>query len=71
MVIVKKEQSPALTSVLTCPGCGFAREEIMSIDSCLINYVCRSCGKTLRPKVGDCCVFCSYGSVRCPSMQAD
>ncbi|HEV8330350.1 MAG TPA: GDCCVxC domain-containing (seleno)protein [Steroidobacteraceae bacterium] len=23
----------------------------------------------LRPKRGDCCVFCSYGSVKCPPIQ--
>jgi hypothetical protein len=25
----------------------------------------------LRPKKGDCCVFCSYGSVLCPPIQAE
>jgi hypothetical protein len=25
----------------------------------------------LRPKAGDCCVFCSYGSVPCPPIQAE
>ena len=23
----------------------------------------------LRPKPGDCCVFCSYGTVKCPPIQ--
>ncbi|WP_435522049.1 GDCCVxC domain-containing (seleno)protein [Cupriavidus taiwanensis] len=23
----------------------------------------------LRPRQGDCCVFCSYGSNKCPSIQ--
>jgi hypothetical protein len=23
----------------------------------------------LRPKAGDCCVFCSYGTVPCPPVQ--
>jgi hypothetical protein len=23
----------------------------------------------LRPKPGDCCVFCSYGDMKCPPMQ--
>jgi hypothetical protein len=23
----------------------------------------------LRPKPGDCCVFCSFGSVKCPPIQ--
>jgi hypothetical protein len=25
----------------------------------------------LRPKPGDCCVFCSYGSVKCPPMRGE
>jgi hypothetical protein len=28
------------------------------------------CHTLLRPKAGDCCVFCSYGSAKCPPMQA-
>ncbi|AOJ73169.1 MULTISPECIES: GDCCVxC domain-containing (seleno)protein [Burkholderia] len=56
-------------SVLTCPHCGFARRETMPEDVCLFYYACGACGALLRPKPGDCCVFCSYGSVRCPSMQ--
>ncbi|HEY7997903.1 MAG TPA: GDCCVxC domain-containing (seleno)protein, partial [Pseudolabrys sp.] len=28
------------------------------------------CGERLKPKPGDCCVFCSYGSVPCPPMQS-
>ena len=30
---------------------------------------CKQCRKLLRPKSGDCCVFCSYGSVKCPPVQ--
>ena len=25
----------------------------------------------LKPKEGDCCVFCSYGSVKCPPIQSE
>ena len=32
-------------------------------------YPCKGCGAMLRPKAGDCCVFCSYGSVPCPPVQ--
>ena len=28
-----------------------------------------SCGALLKPKPGDCCVFCSYGDVPCPPIQ--
>ena len=33
--------------------------------------MCEGCGTRLAPKPGDCCVFCSYGTVRCPPIQAD
>ncbi len=61
--------APILRSVLTCPRCGFAREETMPTDACQFFYECAGCGALLRPKPGECCVFCSYGSVRCPPMQ--
>ncbi|MEP6986943.1 MAG: GDCCVxC domain-containing (seleno)protein, partial [Chloroflexota bacterium] len=32
---------------------------------------CTNCQDVLRAKQGDCCVFCSYGSVKCPSKQVD
>jgi hypothetical protein len=61
---------PVLTSVLTCPSCGFAKPESMPIDACQFYYECTSCGTLLRPKPGDCCVFCSFGSMKCPPVQA-
>ena len=62
--------SRILDSVLTCPECGFARRETMPTDACQFYYECRGCGALLRPKKGDCCVFCSFGSVQCPPKQA-
>jgi len=58
-----------LESTLTCPQCGFAAQESMPTDACQFFYECASCKKLLRPKSGDCCVFCSYGSVKCPPTQ--
>ena len=60
---------PVLESILTCPECGFAKSETMPLDTCLFFYECGGCKRVLRPKRGDCCVFCSYGSVRCPPEQ--
>jgi len=60
-----------LQSTITCPHCGFAKEETMPTDSCQFLYQCTNCGTMLRPKRGDCCVFCSYGTVRCPSKQQE
>lgn len=59
-----------LESVLTCPDCGFARREAMPTDACTWFYECAGCHALLRPKPGDCCVFCSYGSAKCPPVQA-
>ncbi|MEJ2487765.1 MAG: GDCCVxC domain-containing (seleno)protein [Anaerolineales bacterium] len=28
-------------------------------------YQCGSCGAILKPKEGDCCVFCSYSDQQC------
>ncbi|MBM4172108.1 MAG: hypothetical protein FJ214_09595 [Ignavibacteria bacterium] len=56
-------------SVITCPECGKSKEEIMPVDACLHFYTCSFCETMLSPKKGGCCVFCSYGSVSCPSIQ--
>jgi hypothetical protein len=59
-----------LESELTCPNCGHRHVETMPTDACIYFHRCAECDTTLRPKPGDCCVFCSYGSVPCPPIQA-
>ena len=56
-------------STITCRVCGMAKTEAMPTDACQYFYECTGCGTLLRPKPGDCCVFCSYGSVPCPPIQ--
>jgi hypothetical protein len=56
-------------STLTCPQCGFRQEEDMPTDACQFFYRCPNCEIVLRPLEGDCCVFCSYGTVPCPPIQ--
>ncbi|MGH8503878.1 MAG: GDCCVxC domain-containing (seleno)protein [Gammaproteobacteria bacterium] len=58
-----------LESELTCPNCGFTKQETMPTDACQFYYECISCKTLLRPLPGHCCVFCSYGSVPCPPVQ--
>lgn len=60
-----------LQSVLTCPQCGHTKTETMPTDACLFYYECPACHALLRPKPGDCCVFCSFGSVPCPPIQQE
>lgn len=62
--------APPSTSLLRCPQCGHAERLPMPVDACVFFHPCAGCGVVLRPKAGDCCVFCSYGSVPCPPVQA-
>ena len=34
-------------------------------------YECSNCKIVIYPHHGDCCVFCSYGTVPCPSIQIE
>ena len=63
------DSSVELHSTITCPKCGHEESEIMATDSCQFYYLCKACGELLRPLEGHCCVFCSYGSVKCPPIQ--
>ena len=63
-------KSVELKSTLTCPNCGHKKYEIMPTDACQFFYECENCKVILKPKQGDCCVYCSYGTVKCPSIQA-
>jgi len=60
---------PLLESLLTCPACGHAELLTLPTDACQWFYECPACKALLKPKPGDCCVFCSYGSVPCPPIQ--
>jgi hypothetical protein len=60
---------PLLQSIIRCPSCGHRSTEIMPTNACLFFYDCPHCHARLKPKAGDCCVFCSYGSVPCPPIQ--
>src|ERR1700682_5809260 len=60
-----------LQSTLTCPKCSYQAVETMPPDACQFFYDCKGCGERLKPLAGDCCVFCSYGSVPCPPIQTN
>jgi len=65
------DKSVKLKSIITCPNCGFKKEEDMPTNACQFFYECEKCKTILKPKQGDCCVYCSYGSVPCPPIQLD
>jgi len=58
-------------STITCPHCGYKKEEEMPIDACQYFYECEQCKAILKPQPGQCCVFCSYGTESCPSVQIE
>ena len=60
-----------LTCILTCPVCDQQSTEEMPTDACTYFHECSHCHTLLKPKAGDCCVFCSYGTVVCPPKQQD
>lgn len=61
---------PTLQSTVTCPECGGRSTEAMPTDVCQFYWDCPHCAALVRPKPGDCCVYCSYGDVPCPPVQA-
>jgi hypothetical protein len=58
-----------LVSTIACPLCGHRATETMPTDACQYFYECPACAAILKPKPGDCCVFCSFGDTPCPPMQ--
>lgn len=58
-----------IKSLITCPECGHRKEETMPKDACQYFYECKNCKTIIKPLKGDCCVFCSYGTVSCPPIQ--
>ncbi|WOH36355.1 GDCCVxC domain-containing (seleno)protein [Thalassotalea fonticola] len=58
-----------LDSEITCPKCDFKKTETMPTDACQYFYECSHCHTILKPLHGDCCVFCSFGTVKCPPIQ--
>ncbi|MEI6355338.1 MAG: GDCCVxC domain-containing (seleno)protein [Methylococcus sp.] len=60
-----------LKSTLRCPYCGHSETEIMPTTACQFFYDCKGCGVVLKPLPGDCCVFCSFGTVKCPPVQLE
>lgn len=64
-----REMTAVFQSIITCPKCAHSETETMPTDACQWFYDCTACGVLLKPKQGDCCVYCSYGSVACPPIQ--
>ncbi len=62
-------QGIELESKITCPECGYSKVENMPTNACQWYYECEGCKILLKPLKDDCCVYCSYGTVKCPPIQ--
>jgi hypothetical protein len=58
-----------LESTITCPLCQHEKAETMPTNACQYFYECENCHERIKPLHGDCCVFCSYGTIKCPPIQ--
>ncbi|WP_305848976.1 GDCCVxC domain-containing (seleno)protein [Polynucleobacter sp. MG-6-Vaara-E2] len=54
-----------LESTVTCPHCEASETLLLQSGSTHHFYRCRSCSAILKPKSGDCCILCSFGSSDC------
>lgn len=57
--------------LIRCPHCAAPTCASMPLNACLWQFECPSCRHMLRPKPGDCCVFCSYGDHECQPKAAE
>jgi len=64
------DHGDGLMATITCPLCGAKHRETIPENACQFFYRCPTCDRILRPKEGDCCVFCSYSDTRCPTSEA-
>lgn len=58
-------------TMLTCPKCNTQQKANIPTNACQHFYKCQKCGEMLKPKSGDCCVFCSYADTKCPPKQIE
>ncbi|WP_206603356.1 GDCCVxC domain-containing (seleno)protein [Polynucleobacter paneuropaeus] len=55
-------------SIITCPSC-LAQEALEIPEGSMHLYRCKACSTILKPKSGDCCIFCSFGNTDCSSSE--
>lgn len=56
-------------STLVCPRCNHGERMMMAENSSLVVHVCQSCGLEMHRLPGNCCLFCTWGTVPCPTAQ--
>jgi hypothetical protein len=61
--------SELLDAIITCPACGYQQIVTMEAFAQRTLWPCPACGSTLRPRPGEHCIYCSFASLPCPSVQ--
>ncbi|QKM62380.1 GDCCVxC domain-containing (seleno)protein [Polynucleobacter antarcticus] len=56
-------------SIITCPHCEAHAPLKIPQGSSQHLYRCPCCSAFLKPKSGDCCIFCSFGNIHCSSSE--
>ncbi|MEI6183494.1 MAG: GDCCVxC domain-containing (seleno)protein [Polynucleobacter sp.] len=56
-------------STITCPHCEATEALEIPRGTSQHLYRCRACSNILKPKSGDCCIFCSFGDLDCSSAE--
>lgn len=69
--MIKRPMDTRTKAIISCPLCGFKKEEEMPTEACQHFYKCSNCDEMLSPKKNDCCVFCSYSDSICPPKQVE
>lgn len=54
---------------LTCPECASQQSAEMLDTGHSYAYQCDNCLEIIEKKEDSCCVYCSYGEVKCPTQQ--
>ena len=57
-------------NTLCCPNCNHTQSEDMPALDKTRFYQCEDCNEIVKARESDCCVYCSYGEVKCPPTQA-
>ncbi len=60
-----------LETTISCPYCNHKMTAKMSQTSIHFLHECNNCHKILKPVKGHCCIFCSYGDIKCPNTQKE
>ncbi len=60
-----------LESILTCPNCSHQKQEKLLENTFPTRFRCGNCQEMAEVKLGDCCIYCSFGDIPCLQSQIE